>query len=40
MASPGTANDLFRQIGLVQLMQVCIIKVLASRKGETSYHGD
>ena len=40
MASPEAANDVFRQIGLVQLMQVYIAKVLASRKGEASYHGD
>ena len=40
MASPGTASDLFRQIGLVQLMQVYIVKVLASRRSETSYYGD
>ena len=40
MASPEAANDVFRQIGLVQLMQVYIVKVLASYKGETPYHGD
>ena len=40
MASPGTASDLFRQIGLVQLMQVYIAKVFASRRSETSYYGD
>ena len=40
MASPEAANDAFRQIGLVQLMQVYIVKVLASRRSETSYYGD
>ena len=39
MASPEAANDAFRQICLVQLMQVYIAKVLASRKGEAPYHG-
>ena len=39
MADPEAAKDLFTQIGLVQLMHVYIAKVLASRKGETSYHG-
>ena len=39
MATPEAAKDLFTQIGLVQLMHVYIVKVLASRKGETSYHG-
>ena len=39
MATPEAAKDLFTQIGLVQLMHVYIVKVLASHKGETSYHG-
>ena len=39
MATPEAAKDLFAQLGLVQLMHVYIVKVLASRKGETSYHG-
>ena len=39
MATPEAAKDLFTQIGLVQLMHIYIVKVLASRKGETSYHG-
>ena len=39
MASPEAANDVFRQIGLVQLMQVCMVKVLASRRSETPYYG-
>ena len=39
MATPEAAKDLFTQIGLVQLMHVYIAKVLASRKGETPYHG-
>ena len=38
-ATPEAAKDLFAQLGLVQLMHVYIVKVLASRKGETSYHG-
>ena len=39
-ATPQDALNLFKQIGLVQLKQVYVVKVLASRRGETSYFGN
>ena len=35
-----SAKALFADLGLVNLLGVYVAKVLASRRGETAYHGD